>query len=55
MHCREDDRNWPEPDRIGKQELEIVMNNEHISFTVRCALHSKRRADIKNKEKKKKR
>jgi protein mago nashi len=33
-YCRrEDDANWPEPDRIGKQELEIVINNEHISFS----------------------
>jgi protein mago nashi len=30
---KEDDSNWPEPDRIGRQELEIVMDNEHISFT----------------------
>jgi len=30
---KEDDSMWPEPDRIGSQELEIVMNNEHISFT----------------------
>jgi len=30
---KEDDSLWPEPDRIGTQELEIVMNNEHISFT----------------------
>jgi len=30
---KEDDSLWPEPDRIGSQELEIVMNNEHISFT----------------------
>eukprot|EP01027_Heterolobosea_sp_BB2_P008716 GEZU01012938.1.p1 GENE.GEZU01012938.1~~GEZU01012938.1.p1 ORF type:complete len:153 (-),score=51.30 GEZU01012938.1:106-564(-) len=30
---KEDDKNWPEPDRIGRQELEIVLNNEHISFT----------------------
>mmetsp|Transcript_21778 Transcript_21778/g.88712 ORF Transcript_21778/g.88712 Transcript_21778/m.88712 type:complete len:149 (-) Transcript_21778:2448-2894(-) len=28
-----DDRNWPEPDRIGRQELEIVMGEDHISFT----------------------
>ncbi|KAA8549838.1 hypothetical protein F0562_001522 [Nyssa sinensis] len=28
-----DDNNWPEPDRVGRQELEIVMGNEHISFT----------------------
>lgn len=31
---KEDDRNWPEPDKIGRQELEIKMNKEHISFTV---------------------
>ncbi|KHJ76916.1 mago nashi protein [Oesophagostomum dentatum] len=30
---QEDDANWPEPDRVGRQELEILMNNEHISFT----------------------
>ncbi|VFQ99561.1 unnamed protein product [Cuscuta campestris] len=30
---QEDDSNWPEPDRVGRQELEIVMNNQHISFT----------------------
>jgi protein mago nashi len=30
---KEDDSFWPEPDKIGTQELEIVMNNEHISFT----------------------
>ncbi|XP_057980097.1 protein mago nashi homolog [Malania oleifera] len=30
---KEDDKNWPEPDRVGRQELEIVMGNEHISFT----------------------
>lgn len=33
--CREDDSNWPEPDRVGRQELEVVLDNEHISFT--CA------------------
>ncbi|OWM75140.1 hypothetical protein CDL15_Pgr017266 [Punica granatum] len=30
---KEDDNSWPEPDRVGRQELEIVMGNEHISFT----------------------
>jgi len=30
---KEDDHNWPEPDRGGKQELEIVLGDEHISFT----------------------
>ncbi|KAJ8602032.1 hypothetical protein CTAYLR_002725 [Chrysophaeum taylorii] len=30
---REDDNQWPEPDRVGRQELEIKLNGEHISFT----------------------
>eukprot|EP00630_Chrysocystis_fragilis_P000932 CAMPEP_0197389406 /NCGR_PEP_ID=MMETSP1165-20131217/1688_1 /TAXON_ID=284809 /ORGANISM="Chrysocystis fragilis, Strain CCMP3189" /LENGTH=154 /DNA_ID=CAMNT_0042914821 /DNA_START=24 /DNA_END=488 /DNA_ORIENTATION=- len=30
---REDDNLWPEPDRVGRQELEIKLNGEHISFT----------------------
>ncbi|KAL5713052.1 Protein mago nashi 2 [Ranunculus cassubicifolius] len=29
---REDDRVWPYPNVDGKQELEIVMDNQHISF-----------------------
>merc|ERR1712129_632734 len=32
---KEDDANWPEPDRVGRQELEVASNGEHISFT--CA------------------
>lgn len=32
---REDDHNWPPPDRGGRQELEIKSGREHISFTVR--------------------
>lgn len=31
---KEDDHLWPQPDRIGKQELEIVLGQEHISFSV---------------------
>ncbi|CAD6186336.1 unnamed protein product [Caenorhabditis auriculariae] len=30
---QEDDSSWPDPDKIGRQELEILFNNEHISFT----------------------
>ena len=26
---KEDDSNWPEPDREGRQELEIVYGDEH--------------------------
>jgi len=29
---KEDDKLWPEPDRVGRQELEIICGNEHISF-----------------------
>ncbi|KAJ3067144.1 Protein mago nashi 2 [Podochytrium sp. JEL0797] len=29
---KEDDSEWPMPDRVGRQELEIVLGNEHISF-----------------------
>lgn len=30
---QEDDSLWPQPDRVGRQELEIVIGDEHISFT----------------------
>merc|ERR1711934_223506 len=30
---KEDDNNWPHADRVGRQELEIVLGDEHISFT----------------------
>jgi hypothetical protein len=29
---KEDDANWPAPDRVGRQELEVVLGGEHISF-----------------------
>ena len=29
----EDDSLWPQPDRVGRQELEIVLGDTHISFT----------------------
>jgi hypothetical protein len=29
---KEDDANWPPADRVGKQELEIKLNGEHICF-----------------------
>eukprot|EP01025_Chloroclados_australasicus_P039188 TRINITY_DN40478_c0_g4_i1.p1 TRINITY_DN40478_c0_g4~~TRINITY_DN40478_c0_g4_i1.p1 ORF type:complete len:150 (-),score=16.20 TRINITY_DN40478_c0_g4_i1:361-810(-) len=28
----EDDSKWPEPDRVGRQELEVIMGGDHISF-----------------------
>lgn len=31
---KEDDKHWPPPDRVGRQELEIKVDREHISFTV---------------------
>ena len=30
---REDDREWPEGDKVGSQELEIVLGEDHASFT----------------------
>ncbi|KAK9842486.1 hypothetical protein WJX81_002267 [Elliptochloris bilobata] len=30
---KEDDSNWPQPDRVGRQELEIILGDQHISFT----------------------
>jgi len=30
---KEDDTLWPKPDRVGRQELEIVLGEEHVSFT----------------------
>eukprot|EP00922_Rhytidocystis_sp_ex-Travisia-forbesii_P018989 GHVS01028193.1.p1 GENE.GHVS01028193.1~~GHVS01028193.1.p1 ORF type:complete len:149 (+),score=13.87 GHVS01028193.1:113-559(+) len=30
---KEDDGDWPAPDRVGRQELEIVLSKDHISFT----------------------
>jgi hypothetical protein len=32
--AKEDDKHWPPPDRVGRQELEIKLDREHISFTV---------------------
>ena len=29
---KENDENWPDPDKVGKQELEILLDNKHISF-----------------------
>merc|ERR1712124_223168 len=29
---KEDDVNWPAPDRLGRQELEVIIGNDHISF-----------------------
>lgn len=30
---KEDDKSWPLADKVGRQELEIVYGDEHISFT----------------------
>ena len=30
---KEDDKNWPEGDRVGSQELEIVLGDDHLSLT----------------------
>lgn len=31
---KEDDKNWPPPNKEGKQELEIKLGKDHISFVV---------------------
>ena len=35
MINREDDTKWPEKNKDGRQELEIRLGNEHISFEVK--------------------
>jgi Mago nashi protein len=32
LNDREDDANWPKKNIVGKQELEIRIGNDHISF-----------------------
>lgn len=34
---REDDTKWPQKNKDGRQELEIRLGNEHISFEVFCS------------------
>lgn len=36
VRCRYDDSKWPEPDNVGKQELEVVDGDTHIAFAVRA-------------------
>ena len=31
---KENDENWPAPDKSGRQELEFRLGREHISFNV---------------------
>jgi hypothetical protein len=35
---REDDTKWPQKNKDGRQELEIRMGSEHISFEVRISI-----------------
>ena len=35
---REDDTKWPQKIKDGRQELEIRMGSEHISFEVRLSI-----------------
>lgn len=37
LHDREDDAKWPKKNVVGRQELEIRLGKEHISFEV-CLL-----------------
>lgn len=36
---KEDDATWPKKNIVGKQELEIRVDNEHISFEVSWHIH----------------
>lgn len=31
--AREDDKNWPEPNKVGRQELEIIIGDKHKPFS----------------------
>ena len=31
---KEDDKNWPQPNKVGMQELEIVIDGKHKSFSL---------------------
>lgn len=44
--CREDDSKWPQKNKDGRQELEIRLGNDHISFEVRI-VHSQARVSIR--------
>lgn len=35
---KEDDSKWPQKNKDGRQELEIRLGNEHISFEVQSCL-----------------
>lgn len=35
---REDDSKWPQKNKDGRQELEIRLGNEHISFEVKMTM-----------------
>lgn len=37
---KEDDSRWPEPDVVGRQEMEVKLGGEHISFMVSLDSHS---------------
>lgn len=41
----QDDKKWPESDKNGKQELEIVLDDKHISF---CTTKFGSFMDVKN-------
>jgi protein mago nashi len=43
---REDDTKWPQKNKDGRQELEIRLGNEHISFEVRYSRHANLQVSI---------
>ena len=43
---REDDTKWPQKNKDGRQELEIRIGNDHISFEVRALLYALSRPGV---------
>jgi hypothetical protein len=43
---REDDTKWPQKNKDGRQELEIRLGNEHISFEVRYSRYANLQVSI---------
>ena len=46
--AREDDTKWPQKNKDGRQELEIRLGGEHISFEVSVCLSSCDKGDWTN-------
>lgn len=43
---REDDTSWPKKNIVGRQELEVRVDKDHISFEVSFQGHDNGKADL---------